>query len=223
MLNEFIFLIHTIFVSSCTLIALYLGRSALIVFICVQSILANSFILKQATLFGLNATCTDVFTISGVLGLNLLQEYYGKEVARKAIWINFFLLIFYTAATQFHLWYLPAPTDSAQPFFELLLHSAPRIVVASLFVFLLVQHFDSWLYGNLKRVWNSKHLVLRNYISVAISQLIDTVLFSYLGLYGLIDNIGNIIIISYIIKLVAIVIATPIVTFSKRFFIHKGS
>ena len=41
--------------------------------------------LKQITLFGLNATASDIFAIGSLLGLNLLREIYGITEAKKAI------------------------------------------------------------------------------------------------------------------------------------------
>jgi len=65
----------------------------------------------------------------------------------------------------------------------------------------------------------NRYLVARNYASIAITQLVDTVLFSFLGLYGIIHNITSIIIVSYAIKLLAVVIATPFVAISHK--VHK--
>jgi queuosine precursor transporter len=215
MMNELVFFAHTILIASFALAALRLGKSALVAFICTQCILANLFVIKQTTLFGLTATCADAFTIGATLGLNLLQEYFGKAVTKAAIWANFLLLVFYTIITQVHLLYQPASADTTQIHFMPLLELMPRIVIASFLVYLFVQLLDYYLYGLLKKFYHDKHLVLRNYFSIAFCQLIDTILFSFLGLYGLVENIWQIIFISYSIKLVSIVIATPFVSLSR--------
>src|ERR1700722_12989500 len=93
--NELTFVIHALLISASSLIALRLGTSALVSFVSTCCILANLFVIKQVSLFGLSATGSDAFTIGAVLGLNMLQEYYGKLAARTAIAINFFLLVFY--------------------------------------------------------------------------------------------------------------------------------
>lgn len=222
MINELIFLLHAAFIGLTALGALALGRSALVAFICLQCILANLFVLKQTTLFGLNATCTDAFTIGATIGLNLLQEYFGKAITRKTIAINFFLLVFYAVISQIHLWYLPSAFDTTQHHFSALLGFMPRIAIASLTVFLIAQTVDYYLYGWLKKVWTSRLLVLRNYVSISFSQLVDTILFSFLGLYGIIDNIWEIILISYSVKLAAILVATPFVVASKSIFKSFG-
>jgi uncharacterized integral membrane protein (TIGR00697 family) len=218
MTNEIIFIIHTLFITASTLAALSLGSHCLVAFIGVQCVLANLFVIKQITLFGLSATCADAFTVGATLSLNLLQEYFGKNIAKKAIWINFFILIFYTIISQIHVWYQSNTFDTMQQHFVPILHLMPRITIASLLVYLFVQLLDYYLYGLLKQKLNHRFLVARNYASIALCQLIDTILFSFLGLYGIVENIGHIIIVSYSIKLVSILLATPFISFSRHIF-----
>ena len=215
MINELLFITQTIIISMSVLIALALGQSALIAFVCVQCILANLFVVKQIVLFGFAATSSDVFTVGAVLGLNLLQEYYGRAITRLTIWINFFLLSFYAIISYIQLAYLPHSTDTMHKHFVPLLQTLPRIVIASFIVYLLSQFADYALYGFLKKIFHKRFLILRNYLSIFLTQLLDTVLFSILGLYGIIDNIGEVIIMSYTVKIVAIICATPFIGFSK--------
>jgi queuosine precursor transporter len=217
-MNELVFIFHTIIIATFALGSLALGRYALVAFVCTQCILANLFVVKQITLFGLTATCADAFTVGATIGLNLLQEYFGKETAKKTIWINFFLLIFYAIVSQIHLMYIPDLADTAQKHFLPILQLMPRIVIASFSVYLFTQMTDYYLYGILKKAFHDKHIILRNYASIAFCQLLDTVLFSFLGLYGIIDNIWQVICISYLIKLASIVIATPFVGFSRKIY-----
>jgi len=216
MLNELLFLSHCIVIALFSLISLSLGPSALVAFICTQCILANIFVLKQMTLFGLTATCADAFTVGATLGLNLLQEYFGKETAKRAIVINFALLIFYLVVSQIHLLYVPAYGDSTQYHFAALLEFMPRIVIASFSVYFFVQMLDYYLYGFLKKKYADKHLILRNYCSIALCQLIDTVFFSFLGLWGIVEDVWQIIVVSYCIKMVSIIITTPFIWLSRK-------
>ena len=217
-MNELIFIFHTLIIAAFSLGALALGRSALVAFVCSQCILANLFVVKQITLFGLTATCADAFTVGATIGLNLLQEYFGKEIAKKTIWINFFLLVFYAIISQIHLIYIPHSADTMHLHFMPLLNLMPRIVVASFSVYFVSQMADYYLYGFLKKIFHDRYIIARNYASIAFCQLLDTVLFSFLGLYGIIDNIWEVIIISYLIKLVSIIIATPFVGFSRKVY-----
>lgn len=217
-MNELIFILHTVVIAVFALGSLALGRYALVAFVCIQCVLANLFVIKQITLFGLTATCADAFTVGATIGLNLLQEYFGKEITKKTIWINFFLLVFYAVVSQIHLIYIPHAADTMHLHFMPLLNLMPRIVVASFSVYLISQMADYYLYGLLKKAFHNNYIVARNYASIAFCQLLDTVLFSFFGLYGIIDNIGEVIIISYVIKLVSIFIATPFVGFSRKVY-----
>ena len=217
-MNEYIFIAHTIIIAAFALGSLALGRSALVAFVCICCIIANLFVVKQITLFGLTATCADAFTVGATIGLNLLQEYFGKEIAKRTIWVNFFLLIFYALLSQLHLFYIPDLADTAHQHFVPILNLMPRIVIASFSVYLFTQMTDYYLYGILKKKFNDKYIVIRNYASIAFCQLLDTILFSFLGLYGIIDNIWQVIVISYLIKLLSIVIATPFVSFSRKIY-----
>jgi queuosine precursor transporter len=214
--NELIFILYSVVVSSVALFALKLGKEALVAYIAALPILANLFVLKQITLFHWQATASDVLMIGSVLGLNLLQEYFGKEAAKKAIWTSFLLLVFYTILCQLHLLYVPAVDDVTQPYYFALLHPMPRITIASLVTYLIAQYVDLILYGFIRSWWGSGVLVLRNYSSTIVSQLLDTVLFSFLGLYGLVDHLWQIIIVSYVVKLIAIVMVGPFVALSRK-------
>ncbi len=209
MTNEFLFILHTTTLSACTLGALYLGKEALYAFIALCFVLANLFVLKQITLFGYNATCADAFIIAISIAINILQEYYGKSVAQKAIWVSLAASIFYMIASLFHLAYTPASFDTTQTAFVTLLAQSPRLIIASLTSYTLVQYFDTITYGVLFKKLDGKYFVLRNYFSMLSSQLFDTVLFSFLGLYGIVHSITEIIIVSYTIKVVNIILTTP--------------
>ncbi len=90
-----------------------------------------------------------------------------------------------------------------------ILSSTPRIVAASLFTYFVVQQFDMRLYGFLKSKLENRFYMFRNYSSVALSQLLDTVLFSFLGLYGIVTHIWEIVLVSYAIKLAILLFTTP--------------
>jgi len=215
-MNELIFLLHIMIIAISSLVALWLGKEALIAYVCVLGILSNLFVTKQILLFGLNVTATDAFVVGAVLGLQLLQEYYGKKIARKAIGASFFLLIFYAVVSWIHMRYLPSFSDVCHGHFMAILKHMPRIAVASITSYLLSQLLDYNIYGFLKKIFKGRHLVVRSYISLAIVQLFDTVLFSFLGLYGIITNVGNVIVLSFAIKMIVILIATPLVAFSPK-------
>ncbi len=221
-MNELFFITHTLFIMFCSLGALRLGKEALIALIVLFAIFSNLFVTKQITLFGLQATPTDAFTVGIVLSLNLLQEYYGKVVTQKAIWISLVGSAAYILLSQLHLAYIPNVFDTTQAHALALFGMMPRIIGASLFTYFIVQRLDSWLYGILKKKCNNNYFILRNYGSVIISQLFDTILFSFLGLYGIVESVVPLICVSYSIKLLVIGMATPFLWFSKKIMIASS-
>jgi len=202
------------------LFALAIGEYALIAFVSMQAVLANLFVIKQITLGGMNATSADAFMVGAMLGVNLLQEYFGKKAARQAIIITFFLLLFYLTVSQIQVYYLPSVYDFAHPHFSAILTVAPRIVVASFLVYALVQILNYYVYSFLHMLWDQQYLVTRNYVTVIFCQLLDTMFFGFLGLYGIVEHIWQVILVSCVIKCVIIAIAVPFVGFS-RFIIKK--
>lgn len=221
-MNEILFFAHILVVFGFALIALKLGKEALTAWISLQAVLANLFVLKQMTFFGFHITCSDVFAIGSILGLNLLREYFGKESALKALWICFSSMIFFVAMSQFHLFYNPSSFDTTQEAYLTILAPAPRLLLASLAVFFIVQQIDLYLFGALKQKLTNLPLVARNALSLTSSQLLDTVLFSFLGLWGLVSSLWDIIIVSFLVKLIIIACSSPIISFSKRLLPQEG-
>jgi len=211
-MNELLFFAHIIVVSLFTIISLKMSKSTLVAMIAIYCILANLFVLKQITLFGLHPTASDAFSVGAILGLNLLQEYFGKDAAKKAIWTCFLALILYAIVSQIHLMYLPSIYDITAAHYAPILTFMPRIAIASILVTFLVQHLDRILYGFLKTKLQSKYFFLRNLISLLSIQIIDTVLFSFAGLYGIISNIGDVILVSFAVKIVAILVSVPLIS-----------
>lgn len=94
-------------------------------------------------------------------------------------------------------------------------------MIASLVTYFIVQRLDCMVYEILKNRLHGNYLVTRNYGAILFSQLTDTVLFSFLGLYGLVESIIPIICISYCIKVIAIGVATPFIWFSKKIMVKN--
>jgi uncharacterized integral membrane protein (TIGR00697 family) len=166
--------------------------------------LLNVFVTKEINLFGLTVTASDALAVGISLCLNLVQSRYGKNESHKAIWIGFGSLLFYLAVSLLHLAYQPATTDTMQTHFSALLAPMPRIIIASFIAYIIAQHADWFLFRFSKQIFSRRFLVFRNYFSIIIAQLLDTLIFSYLGLYGIVSNITHIIIFSYLIKLLTI-------------------
>jgi uncharacterized integral membrane protein (TIGR00697 family) len=207
-MNETLFLIEILLIFGFAWGAFKLGKEALTAWVAIQAIFANLFVLKQITLFGFEVTASDAFAIGSLLGLNILQEYFSSQEAQRATWISFFFMVFFAAVSQIHLLFHPSPHDFTQKAYTLLLSPAPRLLFASLGVFFLVQQFDIWFFGIIKKGLPEQGLPVRSAITLTVSQFLDTALFSMVGLYGIVASIVDIIILSFIVKLIVILFFT---------------
>ncbi len=218
-MNELHFLIHIIIIFGFGVIALKLGKEYLATWVAIQTILANLFVIKQIYFFGFNVTCSDAFAIGSILGLNFLQEYFGREIAKKALWGAFFSMIFFACMSEIHLLYSPSPYDTAHAAYQQLLAPSPRLLAASIIVFWITQQLDLRVFHFLSQHRDRFPFWMRNAISLSLTQLIDTTLFTLLGLWGLVASLWDVITISFLLKIAIISLMTPFLALTKR-YIH---
>jgi hypothetical protein len=217
MTNELIFLVQIITIGTALLAALRMGKEYVITFIALQAIFANVLISKQITLFGLSVTATDAFSIGIIIGLNLLQEYWSKEAARTALVLSFATSVLSSVLMYIHLSFIPSVTDNAHAHFYALFSTTPRIIAASLFSYFVSQTIDYYFFGLLRTRCGHIPLVIRSFMTTSISQLLDTMLFTLLALYGNVASVQPIILFSFSIKIIALLLSTPFVMLSKKY------
>lgn len=219
-MNETILLVQITFIILFSFGALKIGKEALIALVGLQALMANLFVLKQASFFGFHVTCSDAFAIGSVLCLNLLREYFGKESSQKAVKISFFILAFFALLSQVHLFYQPTAEDSAHAAYSAILASSPRLLLVSISVFFLVQKLDLALFQLFQKRRPRLPLTFRSHGSLILCQLADTALFTFFGLYGIVESLSDVMLLSFIIKIVLIFSLTPITLFARRFLPH---
>ena len=199
-MNELLFLFHLALCVTITCATLRLGKEALLSWVVLLPILANLFVLKEIMLFGFTVTSCDVYAVSALLANNLMQEYFGFESAKKAIILSFLAMMSFIAMSSLHLLYVAAPYDAAHSSYQAILSHTPRLVLASACSFLLVQQIDLRFFRFLKIRFYNLSLGMRNVFCLVVSQFFDTLLFSLLGLYGLVSNLFEIFLISFVLK-----------------------
>ncbi|MFC1854382.1 queuosine precursor transporter [Candidatus Dependentiae bacterium] len=220
MANEFIFLLHVVLTISFSLGMLVLGRGALFAAIALQAVFANLFVIKQISLFGFSVTAADAYIVGCMMCSNFLQEFYGKKSADMATWVFAVGFIWYVAAGWVHLAYNPLPADWAQPHFFAILKHAPRIVFASLIALFTAMRINSLVFYVVPSFLGLKVLWLRNLVSIGLSQFADTAIFAFLGLYGLVESVWQIIFVATTIKILVVSLASPFSEIA-RFLVKK--
>lgn len=216
-MNESVFFLHAGVILFFLFLSVKLGKEALFIFVSSCWLFANFFVTKQITLFGFDVTASDVYVVGGVLSTGVIQQYYGISAAKKSVQISFLLLIFATCTSYMHLQYTPSVYDTMHVYFQTILQATPRLMIASLITFYICQSFEIILFRILQKKTNWP-LFVRAGFSSALSLALDTALFSFLGLYGLVASLLDVFLMSYAVKLIIIGMLAPFLTFVQYFF-----
>jgi len=209
-MNEALFFLEIVALVFFTLLAFRHSKEALVAWIVLQGVFANLFVLKEIPFFGLAVTPTDPFAVSALFSLNLLQEKWGREGTRGILSIQSIAFLFVIVISLFQLTFVPTAADVAHSAYAAILGFMPRILIASLVTLIVVQRIDILLYGWLK---NRLPFFWRNLSSLIISQTIDTVLFTFIGLFGILSSPLDLILLSLITKGIVILTVAPFTKF----------
>ncbi|MFP7477408.1 queuosine precursor transporter [Terribacillus saccharophilus] len=197
------------------------GRLGLFVWVGMATVLANIQVTKTIELFGLTATMGNIIYGTIFLASDILNENYGKKIARKAVGLGFATLIIMTIIMQVVLVFDPAPSDIAQTSLSTIFGFLPRVALGSLIAFGISQYVDVWLYALIKRILpDDKFLWVRNNGSTMLSQLLDTLVFCTIAFAGIYEGSVwfEIFISTYLLKFVVSIISTPFLYGAKRMY-----
>lgn len=183
-------------ISLLTLFRLF-GGMGLYLFNTMAILTANIQVLKVVQ-FQFSAEPIALGTIvfaSTYLASNLLTEHYGERAAKQGVWYGFAAQICMTLLMWVAIGYpslavetLGSDKFSSAEYFmateramALLFTPAPRILFASLLAYMISQWFDITVFQALKRMTQQKWLWLRSGVSLTLSALVDTLVFSVLA------------------------------------------
>ena len=202
-----------------TLGALRLGTEWISSLILLQVLFVNIFVLKQIDLFGLSVTTCDAYSVGITFGLNLLQDRHGRAASQAVIHRSLAVGLGSIFLAMFHLGYNAVPGDPYALSYATIFTPNIRVVVASCFVYYVVQSLDLRFFSWLKVRFGFLSLAVRLAISLVICQALDTVLFTILGLYGLVESLFDIALMSYAVKLLASVVVAPFSNLSRQIIV----
>lgn len=201
------------------------GKTGLYVWIPIATILANIQVLKMVDLLSIGVTLGNITYASSFLVTDILSENYGKKSARKAVYIGFFSLTATVVIMNIALVFRPNEFDFIQESLSSIFAVLPRIAFASLTAYGLSQLHDVWAYhfwkNNLPGV---KFLWLRNNASTMVSQLLDSIIFTFIAFWGLLPRgeFIQILITTYLLKWLVAAADTPFLYLAQAMY-NKGA
>lgn len=196
------------------------GKAGLYIWTALSVIIANIEAIVQCNMFGIELTLGNAMYASSFLVTDILSENYGKDAAKKSVYIGLFTTLIWVAATQTIILFTPNKYDFIMPHLQALFCLMPRMAIASIFSYAISQSLDIQLY----HIWwkftgnSSRWLWLRNNGSTLISQLIDTVVFTLIAFAGVFDwkHIITLCWTTYLIKAIVALCDTPFLYLSRR-------
>ncbi len=200
------------------------GKGGLLAFNVLATLLANIEVLMLVRAFGIEMTLGNVLFASTFLITDILSENHSRKDANKAVIISTACSLIFIILTQIWLLYTPSENDWASGAIHTIFKSTPRIVCASLGVYLISQLADVWLYHkwwawSRKRFGDNRSgLWIRNNGSTMISQLLNTLLYTFFAFYGTypFQTLVSIFISSYTIYFFTSILDTPFVYWCRK-------
>jgi uncharacterized integral membrane protein (TIGR00697 family) len=176
--------------------------------ITIASVLAN----KIISVFGLFVPAGILAYSVTFIATDVISEVWGKERAKYTVIGGFIALISVLLLVQLALVWPKAPFWENDVAFQAILGSTSRIIVASFIAYLVSQFHDVWAFHFWKKVTKERHLWLRNNLSTASSQFIDSFLFIMIAFYGVMP-VWQLILGQWVIKIAIAILDTPVVYF----------
>ena len=197
----------------------FFGKIGIFCWIAIATVIANVEVLKCVDIFNMALTLGNVTYGSVFLATDILNEKYGVETAQKSVFVGFFALLTFTLVTQVDLHYVPNSSDFVAEAMKTLFTITPRVCFASMFAYFISNITDVYLYALVKKFFPSdKFLWLRNNSATMITQLIDTLIFTYVGFVGVFESsiVFELFITTYCIKLLIAILDTPFLYIAKK-------
>ena len=222
MYNEF-FGIATFFITFIVMVLMYrcFGKPGLIAWVAIGTIIANIQVIKTVDIFGISATLGNVMFASIYLATDILNDIYGRKVAKRAVWLGFSSTLVMIIVMQMSLHFIPAPEDISQKALSTIFDLVPRIALGSIIAYIIGQHVDVFIFSMIKKVFQSdKTFIIRAYGSTVLSSIIDTALFVTIAFIGTLPAsvVFEIFITTYVLKLVSTIFNVPFGYIAKSFY-----
>lgn len=205
------------------------GKSGMYAWVGIATVIANIQVAKTIAMpFDIVMTLGNTMYVTLYMTSDLLNEKYGREEARKAVWFGFFTLLMTTVIMQMVLVFKPQETDIAQSSLETIFGLMPRLALGSLTAYFISQFLDVRLYSWIRKYYStSRQLWIRSNGSTMVSSFVDTLIFCTIAFAGLYDwSVWlEILLTTYLAKFLLTAVGTPILYIARTFTFadDKGS
>lgn len=201
------------------------GKMGLYAVLVLNAVLCNLNGPKLTTVFGMTTSLGVILYSSIYFATDLLGERYGRREANRAVLIGFAVNLMVVLMMSISLLFQPtqeggkatALATDAHGALTFLFGFTPRFIFGSMLAFLVSQTHDVWFFHFMKRKTKGRHLWLRNTLSTILSQAIDTVVYSLIVWWAVLD-LGTALrlgLAKYVFKVLIAIIDTPFIYWAR--------
>jgi len=209
--NEWLFVAHVLAVSVSVLWGLWYSHGALLAVLGIQLVLANLFVSKQIMLFGIETTCSEVFIVGGMYGISLMRAYYNPQACQRAIYTIFGTLSLFVVLVQFNLAYAGIDAEFSSGLVTIC-SSSGRLLIASLCAYVISERTHLFFCSLLDK---NNESVVWQVAAIIGGQLIDSVVFGLIGLYGVVNHLVSVILFSVVVKIIVVLALSPMLAVTR--------
>lgn len=230
MSNELLLILSLIITFSSVILVFWIFQEqGLYLWTIIATIAANIEVLIVVNAFGMEMTLGNILFASTFLVTDILSELYGKKEAQKAVYLGIATSFIFIVISHSWLLYTPNSSDFVMPSMKTIFSNTPRVMLAGIAVYVIVQLFDVWMYHKwwslTSRLSHDSHgfLWLRNNGSTLISQLLNAILFTWGAFFGTYETntLISIAISSYAIFIVTSLADTPFIYLARYLYEKK--
>ena len=194
------------------------GKSGVIAWVGIATILANIITAKNAEIFGLSTAIGTVMFASTFLATDILTECYSVDDAKKAIKLGLFSNIILIVSTQIALLYTPSAFDYADGAMRTLFSLNLRISLASAAMYYIANMADVYIFSKIREKTEGRMLWLRNNVATILCNCLENFGFIWLAFAGIYDagTIFTIALSTSIIEAIVAVCDTPFLYLARK-------
>ncbi len=182
---------------------------------CFVSLLIAANILAQKLIVvgPYNVTAASIIYPMTYVLADVFTEVYGYAYSRQVIWGALFCNILFAVLAEVAILLPSAPIWNEQSQFAAIMGHTPQIVAASMVSYLVGEFMNAYVLARMKVLTKGKHLWMRTIGSTIVGQALDTVIFTGIAFYGILngEQMVSLMITMYILKVLYEVIVTPFV------------
>lgn len=165
----------------------FFGKYGLLAWVPIASILANIMTAKTVDMFGLSSTMGTVLFASTFLATDIITEIYDVKLAKKAVFMGMFGVLFYIISSQIAIRYIPSAFDYAHDSMVTIFSLSLRISISSIIMYFISNMADVYLYDKLRSKMCGKYMWLRNNVSTILCNCLENFFFMLMAFLGVFD------------------------------------